>query len=65
MGCLAALNRFVSCFEERGLPLYELLKKSDSLHWVDEKKKPPSLKITGACILMVLSPSMVPREVYC
>jgi hypothetical protein len=22
MGCLAALNRFISCHEERGLPLY-------------------------------------------
>jgi hypothetical protein len=30
MGCLAALNRFVSRLGERGLPLYKLLKRSDS-----------------------------------
>jgi hypothetical protein len=30
MGCLAALSRFVSQLGERGLPLYKLLKKSDS-----------------------------------
>ena len=28
-GCLAALSRFISCLEERGLPLYRLLKKTD------------------------------------
>jgi hypothetical protein len=30
MGCLAALNRFMSRLGECGLPLYKLLKKSDS-----------------------------------
>jgi hypothetical protein len=30
MGCLTTLNHFVSHLGERGLPLYKLLKKSDS-----------------------------------
>jgi hypothetical protein len=30
MGCLPALSCFVSWLGERGLPLYKMLKKSDS-----------------------------------
>jgi hypothetical protein len=30
MGCLTALSQFVSQLGEHGLPLYELLKKSDT-----------------------------------
>ena len=29
MGCLAALSRFISRLSERGLPLYQLLKKAN------------------------------------
>jgi hypothetical protein len=36
MGCLAALSRFMSQLGEHGLPLYKLLKKSNSFHWMDE-----------------------------
>jgi hypothetical protein len=36
LGCLVVLNRFVSQLGERGLPLYMLLKKSDSFCWMDE-----------------------------
>jgi hypothetical protein len=36
MGCLIALNRFVSWLRECGLPLYKLLKKSDCFHWMNE-----------------------------
>jgi hypothetical protein len=39
MGCLAALSCFMSRLGERGLPLYKLLKKSDSFHWTDETQK--------------------------
>ena len=28
-GCLTTLNHFISCFDEQGLPLYQLLKKAD------------------------------------
>jgi hypothetical protein len=39
MWCLAALSHFVSRLGERGLPLYKLLKKSDSFHWMDETQR--------------------------
>ena len=29
-GCLAALSRFISQLDERGMPLYKLLKKMDA-----------------------------------
>ena len=35
-GCLAALNRFIARLGERGLPLYKLLKKSDTFIWTEE-----------------------------
>jgi hypothetical protein len=31
-----AFSHFVSRLGEHGLPLYKLLKKSDSFHWTDE-----------------------------
>jgi hypothetical protein len=39
MGCLTTLSHFVSRLEERELPLYKLLKKSDSFCWTDEMQK--------------------------
>src|ERR1041384_7823046 len=36
LGCLAALSRFVSRLGERGMPLYRLLRKSNSFRWTDE-----------------------------
>ena len=35
-GCLAALSHFISCLSERGLPLYQLLKKADHFEWMPE-----------------------------
>ncbi|XP_039809411.1 uncharacterized protein LOC120672871 [Panicum virgatum] len=35
-GCLAALSRFIARLGERGLPLYKLLKKSDTFVWTEE-----------------------------
>ena len=34
--CLAALSRFIARMGERGLPLYKLLKKSDTFVWTEE-----------------------------
>jgi hypothetical protein len=34
-----ALNHFVSQLGEHGFPLYKLLKKSDSFHWMNEMQK--------------------------
>ena len=35
-GCLATLSRFIARLGERGLPLYKLLKKSDTFVWTEE-----------------------------
>ena len=35
-GCLAALSRFISRLGEKALPLYRLMKKSDTFEWTDE-----------------------------
>jgi hypothetical protein len=39
MGCLVTLIHFMSWLGEHGLPLYKLLKKSDSFHWMNETRK--------------------------
>jgi hypothetical protein len=36
IGCMAALNRFISWFGEKGLPFFKLLKKSSKFEWTDE-----------------------------
>jgi hypothetical protein len=38
MGCLAALSRFISCLDEKGFPLYRLLKK-DCFTWTPEAEE--------------------------
>ena len=38
-GCLAALSRFISRLDERVLPMYKLLKKSDHFAWTDEAQE--------------------------
>jgi hypothetical protein len=35
-GCLAALSRFISHLDEKALPLYRLLKKSEHFSWTLE-----------------------------
>ena len=35
-GCLAALSRFISRLDERGMLLYKLLKKTDAFVWIEE-----------------------------
>ena len=35
-GCLAALSQFIARLGERGMPLYKLLKKSDTFVWTEE-----------------------------
>ena len=35
-GCLAALSRFIARLGERGLPLYKVVKKSDTIVWTEE-----------------------------
>jgi hypothetical protein len=35
-GCMAALNRFISEIEERGLPFFKLLKHQEKFVWTAE-----------------------------
>jgi hypothetical protein len=39
MGCLAALSRFISCLDEKGLPLYRLLRKAERFTWTPEAEE--------------------------
>jgi ribonuclease HI len=39
MGCLAALNRFISRLGEKGLPLYCLLRKAERFTWTPEAEE--------------------------
>ena len=39
IGCLAVLNRFISCLSEQGFPLYRLLKKADRFEWMPEAQE--------------------------
>ena len=36
IGCMAALNRFISRLGEKGLPFFKLLKKTDKFEWTEE-----------------------------
>jgi hypothetical protein len=38
-GCMAALSRFISRLEEKGLPFYKLLKKVDKFQWTSEAQE--------------------------
>jgi hypothetical protein len=39
LGCLAALSRFISQLDEKGLPLYRLLKKHERFSWTVEAQE--------------------------
>jgi hypothetical protein len=39
MGCLASLSHFISCLDEKGLPLYRLLKKTEHFSWTPEAQE--------------------------
>jgi hypothetical protein len=41
-GCMAALNRFISKLEERGLPFFKLLKHQEKFVWTPEADQAPS-----------------------
>ena len=39
MGCLASLSRFISRLGEKGLPLYQLLRKSERFLWTPKAQE--------------------------
>jgi hypothetical protein len=57
LGCLAALSRFISCLDEKGLPLYRLLQKSERFSWtVEAQEALDKLKATLAHALILTPP---------
>jgi hypothetical protein len=54
--CLVALSRFISCLEERGLPLYQLLRKTDCFAWTPKAQE----VLDGLKALLTKSPILVP-----
>ena len=56
-GCLAALSRFISWLDERGMPLYKLLKKTNTFTWTEEAQQAlESLKMS-----LTSAPIVTPR----
>ena len=56
VGCLAALSRFISRLNERGLPLYRLLKKADCFEWTSEAQE----ALDMVKLLLTRAPILVP-----
>ena len=49
-GCLATLSRFISWLGEWGMPLYKLLKKTDTFVWIEEAQQ--ALKSLKTCLTL-------------
>jgi hypothetical protein len=57
LGCLAALSRFILQLDEKGLPLYQLLKKQERFSWtVEAQEALDKLKATLAHALILTPP---------
>ena len=56
MGCLAALSRFISRLDERGLPLYRLLRKAECFAWTPEAEE----ALGNLKVLLTKAPILVP-----
>jgi hypothetical protein len=56
MGCLAALSRFISRLDERGLPLYRLLRKAECFAWTPEAEE----ALGNLKALLTKAPILVP-----
>ena len=56
IGCLAALSRIISRLGERGLPLYQLLKKADRFEWTSEAQE----ALDMVKLLLTRPPILVP-----
>jgi hypothetical protein len=58
LGCLAALSRFISRLDEKGLPLYRLLKKCEHFSWTAEAQEAlDKLKVS-----LTHAPILTPRQ---
>jgi len=57
-GCLVTLSRFISQLGERGMPLYKLLKKTDTFVWMEEAQQ----ALEGLKASLTLAPILVAPE---
>ena len=56
-GYLAALSQFISWIGERGMPLYKLLKKTDTFIWTEKAQQAlESLKASLTSALILVTP---------
>ena len=58
-GCLTMLSRFISRLGERGLPLYQLLKKADHFEWTLEAQE----ALDKVKLLLTKAPILVPQPI--
>jgi hypothetical protein len=58
MGCLVALNRFISRLREKGLPLYRLLRKAECFTWTPEAEE----ALENLKALLTKTPILVPPD---
>ena len=64
MGCLADLSHFISHLGEKGLPLYQLLRKSDRFSWTPEAQEALDKLKASLTSAPVLTPPMDGEPLY-
>jgi hypothetical protein len=64
LGCLAALSRFISRLDEKGLPLYRLLKKHERFSWTVEAQEALDKPKATLAHALVLTPPQDGEPLY-
>jgi hypothetical protein len=64
LGCLAALGRFISRLDEKGLPLYQLLKKHERFSWTVEAQEALDKLMATLAYALILTPSQDSEPLY-
>ena len=64
MGCLAALSRLISRLGEKGLPLYQLLRKTERFSWTPEAQEALDKLKASLTHAPILTPPMGSEPLY-
>ena len=64
MGCLAALSRLISRLGEKGLPLYQLLRKTERFSWIPEAQVALDKLKASLTHAQILTPPMGSKPLY-
>jgi hypothetical protein len=64
LGCLATLSRFISRLNEKGLPLYRLLKKHERFSWIVEAQEALDKPKATLAHAPILTPSQNGEPLY-